>query len=61
MNKQQRKALYDYLSSTGYVFNKERHKRLKQLLQGKSEESEPVLFDDNDPSIIGPDEEDGEE
>jgi hypothetical protein len=52
MNKSQRKALYDFLTSTGYVFTRERHKALKKLLTsptaptGTVEESE--LFDDDD-------------
>jgi hypothetical protein len=45
-NKQQRKELYNFLSSTGYEFNRERHKALKKLLTsptdqtGKSEEED---------------------
>ena len=52
MTKQQRKTLYVYLSETGYVFNRERHKKLKQLLTGKVEEEEPELYEDNDPTLL---------
>jgi hypothetical protein len=62
LSKQQRKALYDFLSSTGYVFNRERHKMLKKLLTQKAEEQspEPELLLDNNPQIIGPAEDEEE-
>jgi hypothetical protein len=65
MNKSQRKALYDYLTSTGYVFNRERHKALKKLLTsptdptGTVEESES--YDDDDKQILSPDEDEDKE
>jgi hypothetical protein len=40
--------------------NRERHKKLQQLLTGKVEE-EPELLDDNDPNLLSPDGEDEEE
>jgi hypothetical protein len=57
--KEQRRAIYQWLASEGFTFNKERHRRLKQLLQGKVEE-EPQYLDDNDPNLLGPEGEDEE-
>ena len=36
-NKEWRNSIYEYLTSTGYIFNHERHKMLKQLLNAREQ------------------------
>ena len=45
-NKQWRKTIYQWLASENFAFNKERHRKLKQLLNARetSEESEEDDF-----------------
>jgi hypothetical protein len=54
--KQIRNSVYQQVSSEGFSFNKARHKKLKQLLQGKVAEEE-FVGDDEDTNLLPAEEE----